>query len=201
MPHPSRGFRSFTAPISTRTTARRSPINRPDSVSARCGVSRRPLSSNGSRRFTVSCRICSDSVDTSCGRLTTVCSAPAHSLHGMWRRAPAENTRGRLRDVRRPGRWSSSYTWDGRSTVSLECGSCGGSREVRATPPHARRVFMQQRRVGLGRDLVALTENAAVVPPLHALVRARLRIHRPPPARPVPATAAGCPATDSDRLR
>ena len=60
-----------------------SPINRPDSVSARCGVSRRPLSSNGSHRFTVSCRICSESVDTSCDRLTTVCSALARSLNGM----------------------------------------------------------------------------------------------------------------------
>ena len=47
--------------------------------SARCGVSSRPLSSNGSRRFTVSCRISSESVDTSCGRLTTACSAPARS--------------------------------------------------------------------------------------------------------------------------
>ena len=43
----------------------------------------RPLSSNGSRRFTVSCRISSESVDTSCGRLTTACSAPARSLNGM----------------------------------------------------------------------------------------------------------------------
>ena len=49
----------------------------------RAGVSRRPLSSNGSRRFTVSCRISSESVGTSCGRLTTVCSAPARSLNGM----------------------------------------------------------------------------------------------------------------------
>ena len=55
----------------------------PDSVSARCGVSSRPLSSNGSRRFTVLCRICSESVDTSCDRLTTVCSARARSLNGM----------------------------------------------------------------------------------------------------------------------
>ena len=45
--------------------------------------SSRPLSSNGSRRFTVSCRISSASVDTSCGRLTTVCSALARSLNGM----------------------------------------------------------------------------------------------------------------------
>ena len=30
----------------------------------------------------------------------------------------------------------SSCTWDGPSTASLECGSCGGSREMRATPPH-----------------------------------------------------------------
>ena len=43
----------------------------------------RPLSSNGSRRFTVSCRISYESVDTSCGRLTTACSAPARSLNGM----------------------------------------------------------------------------------------------------------------------
>ena len=63
--------------------AERPLINRHDSVSSRCGVSRRPLSSNGSRRFTGSCRICSESVDTSCGRLTTVCSAPARSLNGM----------------------------------------------------------------------------------------------------------------------
>ena len=34
-------------------------------------------------RFTVSCRISSESVDTSCGRLTTVCSAPARSWNGM----------------------------------------------------------------------------------------------------------------------
>ena len=52
-------------------------------ANAGCGVSRRPLSSNGSRRFTVSCRICSESVDTSCDRLTTVCSALARSLNGM----------------------------------------------------------------------------------------------------------------------
>ena len=57
--------------------------NRRVSGSARCGVSSRPLSSNGSRRFTVSCRISSESVDTSCGRLTTACSAPARSLNGM----------------------------------------------------------------------------------------------------------------------
>ena len=38
---------------------------------------------HGSRRFTVSCRICSASGDTSCDRLTTVCSALARSLHGM----------------------------------------------------------------------------------------------------------------------
>ena len=72
-----------TDQFSTRIIEPKSPINRPDSVSARCGVSRRPLSSNGSRRFTVSCRICSESVDTSCGRLTTVCSAPARSLNWM----------------------------------------------------------------------------------------------------------------------
>ena len=82
-PWSTRPRRCFTAPSSTRITARRSPINRPDSVSARCGVSSRPLSSNGSRRFTVSCRICSESVDTSCDRLTTVCSALARSLNGM----------------------------------------------------------------------------------------------------------------------
>ena len=60
-----------------------SPTNRRVSGSARCGGSRRPLSSNGSRRFTVSCRISSESVDTSCGRLTTACSAPVRSLNGM----------------------------------------------------------------------------------------------------------------------
>ena len=32
------------------------------------------------------------------------------------------------------------------STASRSCGSCGGSREVRAKPPHPERVFMQQRR-------------------------------------------------------
>ena len=35
----------------------------------------------------------------------------------------------------------SSCMWDGPSTASLSCGSCGGSREVQATPPHPRRVF------------------------------------------------------------
>ena len=69
--------------ISTRTIEPRSPTNRRVSGSARCGVSRRPLSSNGSRRFTGSCRISSESVDTSCGRLTTACSAPVRSLNGM----------------------------------------------------------------------------------------------------------------------
>ena len=53
------------------------------SVYARCGVSNQPLSSNGSRRCTVSCRICFESVDTSCDRLTTVCSALVRSLNGM----------------------------------------------------------------------------------------------------------------------
>ena len=42
-------------------------------------------------------------------------------------------------------RGTSSYTWDGPSTASPQCGSCGASREVRATPPHSQRVFMQQR--------------------------------------------------------
>ncbi len=37
-------------------------------------------------------------------------------------------------------------TWDGPSTASLQCGSCGGSREVRTTPPHPQWFFMQQRR-------------------------------------------------------
>ena len=68
---------------STRTIEPRSPTNRRVSGSARCGVSSRPLSSNGSRRFTVSCRISAESVDTSCGRLTTACSAPARSLNGL----------------------------------------------------------------------------------------------------------------------
>ena len=51
-------------------------------------------------------------------------------------------------DCRPPNsqRGTSSYTWDGPSTASLQCGSCGGSREVRATPPHPHRAFMQQRR-------------------------------------------------------
>ena len=51
-------------------------------------------------------------------------------------------------DCRPPSsqRGTSSCTWDGPSTSSLQCGSCGGSREVRATPPHPQRVFMQQRR-------------------------------------------------------
>ena len=62
--------------VTMRTTARGFPINRPDSVSARCGVSSWPLSYNGSRRFTVSSRISSESVDTSC-------SVPARSLTGM----------------------------------------------------------------------------------------------------------------------
>ena len=43
-------------------------------------------------------------------------------------------------DCRSP-RGTSSSTWDGPSTASRSCGSCGGSSEVRATPTHPQKFF------------------------------------------------------------
>ena len=88
---------------------------------------------------------------------STAAARPAGRFGGVSRRRSPSRTRTPShRHVERgPGcrpasspRDISSCMWDGPSTSSLSCGSCGGSREVQATPPHPRRVFMQQRRQG-----------------------------------------------------
>ena len=61
---------------------------------------------------------------------------PAAGLHATTPRHIAASNEGPVvgRPVRK--RSTSSYTGDEPSTSSLQCGSCGGSREVRATPPY-----------------------------------------------------------------
>ena len=98
-------------------------------------------------------------------RIPPLPTPPAASGGASRQRSPPRTTTPSHRRVERgPGyrlassqRDTSSYTWDEPSTSSLQCDSCGGSREVRATPPHPQRVFMQQRRLSPVAEPVVMT--------------------------------------------